>query len=303
MAGHRSKGFHLRLFPIFNTVIMIGLCAFFILPLLNMISTSVSDTVAIADGKVGIWPVGWETHGYQFLISNSDVLIAYRNTILYAALSVVITLLVTILTAYPLSHKSLPGNTFFTFFFAMTMFFSGGLIPTYLVIRQLDLINKIWSIILPTAFSMWYIIITRTTFQQIPESLAESARIDGANHFVILFRIVLPLSKAILAAVALYTIVMQWNNYFYPMIYLSDQNLMPLQVVLRNYIAPAAGAGDRGMQSALKAFESSGAVSSYGYREMLRTVAMVLSIGPVVLSYPFLQRYFVKGILVGSIKG
>jgi len=296
---------NLSAFSIIIGFLVMAFTVLFLFPFVNVLSTSFSDTVAIAKGEVIIWPVGFDLNAYRTLISDGGVILAYKNNVIYSLGGAIVTLIITTLTAYPLSIKSLKGRSLITIYFAVTMFFSGGMIPTYMVLRQLNLLNKIWCIILPPAISMWYIIIVRTSFQGIPDSLRESAWLDGASNFTVLFRIVVPLSKPVLSATALFTIVHQWNNYFTPMIYLSDNSKMPLQVVLRSIIAPAAESAERAVQGMLKAHSGSGtkAFNSFGYRESLRTAAMMLSIGPVIFAYPILQKYFVKGLLVGSIKG
>ncbi len=295
----------LTAFTVINGILVILFTAAFLFPFINIFVTSFSDTVAIAKGQVVLWPVGFDLQAYKTLLSDGDVLLAYKNNVIYAVGGALITLTVTTLTAYPLTFDNLKGKRIITFYFALTMFFSGGLIPSYMVLRQFHMLNTVWAIILPGAVSMWNILIVRTNLKAIPSVLRESAWLDGASNFTVLFRIVIPLSKPILATIALFTIVQQWNSYFYPSIYLADSSKMPLQVVLRSIIAPDATTSERSIQAVLKSYSSSKgeAVNTFGYRESLRAAAMMLSIGPVILAYPILQKYIVKGLLVGSIKG
>lgn len=296
----------LTAFSIINGGLILIITAVSLFPFINILATSVSNTVAIAKGEVLLWPVGFDLQAYRTLLSDGDVLLAYKNNVIYALSGALVTLLITTLTAYPLTFANLKGKRIITIYFAVTMFFSGGLIPTYMVLRQMRMINTIWAIILPGAVSMWNILIVRANFGGIPDALRESAWLDGANNFQVLFRIVVPLSKPILATIALFTIVQQWNSYLYPSIYLADTNKMPLQVVLRSIIAPDAAASERSIQAMLKSYSSGkagGTVNSFGYRESLRAAAMMLSIGPVIMAYPILQKYIIKGLLIGSIKG
>ena len=203
----------------------------------------------------------------------------------------------TCLTAYPLSLSNFYGKNVILFYYSVTMFFSGGIIPTYLIIRDLKLLDTIWAVVLPSALGMWNIIMVRTNFKTIPESIIESACIDGASHWRILFQIVIPLSKAILAVILMFSMVQLWNDYINPMLYLSTSSKLPLQVVLRSLVMARKEATS--MQGVMAANAN---VDPFGLRQKVKMAAIVVSIGPIVMMYPFLQKYFVKGVMIGAIK-
>ncbi len=272
-------------------------------PLLYVFSVSVSDLHAIMLGKVKLFPVGFQLKAYRITFINPDIWRAYGNTILYSVTGTFLVLLLNSLTAFVLSYRDLYGRNVLTVFFVVTMFFSGGLIPTYLLISRLGMIDTIWAIILPAAVGPWYIVIFRTNFEQIPRSLIEAAEMDGARSWMVYLRVILPLSKPILATIALFSLVGHWNNFFGPLIYLSSNRKMPLQVYLRSLIvtptfesAHMAGAWSDMILQGEQAHMA-------GLLEAIRMAAILVSLGPILLVYPFLQRYFVKGVLVGSFKG
>jgi len=300
VVGHRS-GIGSRAFDIFNFVALLLLTCAFIYPFLYVFSISISDTHAVYRGKVTVFPVGFDLFAYKVVLGDESILRAYYNTILYSVSGTFMTLLFTSLTAYPLSLKRFYGRNVITVYLTITMFFSGGLIPSYLLIQSLGMMNTIWALIVPGSIGVWNVIIFRTNFQNIPEELRESAYIDGAGNWRILFRIVLPLSKPIIATIGLFTIVGFWNSFFAPLLYLSDPAKAPLQVVLRKLIIVGEMRG-RAIEQGVSDFAETGGDRN-GFYESLKMAAVIVSTGPILLVYPFIQKYFVKGVLIGSIKG
>lgn len=285
-----------------DIVLVILLCLFssmIIFPFLHIIAVSFSDAVFTARGEVNIIPKGLNLASYKTMFHDIYFLRGYANTVYYSLLGTFIVLFLTSLTAYPLAQKRFNGKNFLTAMYAFTMFFGGGMIPTYLVVRSLGLLNTVWSVTLTNALGVWYIIIFRTFFKNIPDSLSESAFIDGANDWIILYRIVLPLSKPILATIGLFTIVARWNDFFTPFLYLTDPYKFPVSIVLRRILL------DGDMRAMVDS--TTGAVSQ---EEMLKTTstslqyaAIMIAVFPIMCVYPFIQKYFVKGIMIGSIKG
>jgi putative aldouronate transport system permease protein len=270
-------------------------------PLIYVLSASISDPRLVASGEIYLWPKGLTLEGYSKILEYKPIWLGYRNTLFYATAGTAINLVVTLLAAYALSRKDLPGRNIFTIFFTVTMFFSGGLIPTYMVVRQLGLVNTVWSMLLLNAVSMWNVIIARTYFQSsIPDELKEAAFIDGCSNRKLFVSIILPLSKPIIAVLALFYAVGHWNAFFNALIYLSDMNLYPLQLFLRNILVmdqmlDLMGGGDSEMiEQILRRLE---------LKESMKFGIIVLSSLPVLILYPFLQKYFVKGVMIGAIKG
>ena len=287
-----------RVFHIVNTVL---LCLFLVLvtyPFLYIISCSFSSGNALISGKVVLLPVEFTLEGYQAILQYRDIWTGFANSFLYTVSATVIGLALTVLAAYPLSRRSLKGRKPLLMFFLFTMLFNGGLVPNYMLIRQLKMINTIWAIILPTALSTYNVIVTRTFFNtSIPEELHESAELDGCGEFRYLLSIVLPLSKAILAVLVLWIAIGQWNSYFNPMIYLNDKDKYPLQLVLREILLMAN-----------VDFTKAAANPELYYRnqqlsEILRYGTIIISALPLMILYPFIQKYFVKGVMIGSVKG
>lgn len=270
-------------------------------PLIYIISASISSPRSVNSGEMWLYPIEITFSGYQMIFQNSEIWRGYLNTIIYTGLGTFINLAVTIPAAYALSRKDFFGRGFFTGMFVLTLFFSGGLIPTYLVVRDLGLIDTIWAMVLPNAAAVWNIIIARVFFQStIPKGLEEAATIDGASNFKLFMRIILPLSAPIIAVMALFYGVGHWNGYFNALIYLSDRNLYPLQMVLREILVlnemQSNNTGMTGeMAEALHSKQQLSAIVKYG--------VMIVSTLPIIIVYPFLQRYFVKGVMIGSLKG
>jgi len=246
-------------------------------------------------GEITFYPKGFTLGTYKVLLRDASFWISYRNTILYTALGTLISLTLTVLLAYPLSKKNLKGRGFFLGIILFTMFFNGGLIPTYLLVtRMLHMRNTIWAVIIPGAISTFNVLITRTYFEGLPVELEEAAAIDGMSTYGILLKIVLPLSKPILATIGLFYAVGMWNNWFGPFIYLDTKSLFPVSLYLRNIIAGAQNAREI----------AGGEVEVFGDIEAtIKSASMIVSALPIIMVYPFVQKYFVKGIMIGSLKG
>ena len=276
--------------------ILLGILALIVLyPLYFIIIASISDPDAVLAGKVVLFPVGITFSGFQKIMERQDVWRGYGNTILYTLLTVVLSLLVTVPAGWALSRKTLPGKKFWMVYFIIPMFFGGGLIPFYNVMSNLGLINSMWAIILPSILSVWNLFMTKTFFESsISDGLIEAATIDGAGPFRIFTAVVIPLSKAILAVMALYYAVGQWNSYFNAMIFLQDETLYPLQLVLKEIlIASESTVGGSGETI----------LEQYRLANQLKYVSVIVSSLPVLCLYPFVQKYFAQGVMIGSLKG
>lgn len=284
-----------KIFYLFIYVFLGFLALVILYPLYFIIIASISDPDAVLGGDVILFPVGITLSGFEAILHRSDVWLGYLNTIIYTALTVVLSLVVTVPTGWALSRKRLLGKKFFMIYFIIPMFFGGGLIPFYNVMSQLNLINTPWAVILPSILSVWNLFMTRTFFESsIPDGLVEAARIDGASEFRIFFSLVLPLSKAILAVMALYYAVGQWNSYFNAMIFLQDENLYPLQLILREIlIASETTTGGSGETI----------LEQYRLANQIKYVSVIVSSAPVIMLYPFVQKYFAQGAMIGSLKG
>ena len=280
--------------------IIAALAAFICLyPLYYVLVLSFSEPMAAATMRVYWWPSGLYTGGYQRILNDSRLWISYRNTIIYALIEAVGMLCTCCTFAYSLSCKSLRGRKLINIFLLTPMYISGGTIPTFLLILQLNLYNTAWAIILPGIYSVWYIILVRSYFGTIPESLREAARIDGANHYQTLWSVYIPTSKPILAVIALYTIVCVWNSWFRPALYLTDQNLQPLQLYLRRILVEnSINLSEEMASDELVAAAMNQRVSN----NQLKYTVIIVSSLPMLVAYPFFQQYFVKGVMLGSLK-
>jgi putative aldouronate transport system permease protein len=282
-------------FGYFNVGIMLVIVAATLLPFITVVARSLSSEIAVLAGEVNLWPVEPSLRAYRQAIASPQFWTGYRNTVIYVAVTVVVHVVLTAVCAYPLSKRHLYGRKLITGFIVFTMFFSGGLIPRYLLVKSLGLINSIWAIVLPTAIQVWHMIIMRTFFQGLPESIEEQARIDGLNPIGVLVRIVLPLSAPIIATISLFVAVFQWNNWFQPMIYFTENDRFPVTLYLRNIIVGAQMAARQGQR-----LSEADAVSAV---ETLKASTVMLVTLPILAVYPFLQKYFVKGVMIGSLKG
>ncbi len=283
-----------KIFYTINLILLAILALIVLYPVYFIVIASFSDPDAVLNGDVVLYPVKVTFEGYAKILERTDIWRGYGNTILYTALTVVLSLLVTVPAGWALSRKTLPGKKLFMIYFIIPMFFGGGLIPFYNVMSSLGLVNTIWAIVLPSILSVWNLFMTKTFFESsIPNSLIEAATIDGAGSFRIFATIVLPLSKAIIAVMALYYAVGQWNSYFNAMIFLQDETLYPLQLVLKEILiaseSTTGGSGETILQQ-------------YRLANQLKYVSVIVSSVPVLCLYPFVQKYFAQGVMIGSLK-
>ena len=276
-------------------VIMILMSIIFLYPVVYAIANSFSGADAVLRREVWLWPVDFTLQSYKLVMEHQYVLPAYWNTILYTVLGTAYSLVLTVLGAYPLSRRYLPFRNLFMLVIAFTMMFSGGLIPTYLLVRDLGLVTKIWALVLPCAVTPFNLILLRTSMQEIPAAIEESAKIDGANDWIILLRIILPMCMASLMTIALLYFVSKWNDWFNALIYLNDRSMYPVQLILREILI----SNDDKMLNQAMLRDAKSSVSSLGFK----CAIMVIAIAPLIMLYPFVQRFFVKGILVGAVKG
>ena len=267
------------------------------IPLWNIVVSSFSDVNAVLGGRVSLWPVDFSLDGYKAVLSNKDVGTGYLNTLAYTVIGTIVNISVTMICAYPLTRRELPFRGLIMFLFTFTMFFGGGLIASYLNISNLHMINTFWVMILPGAMSVYNMVLARTFIQSsIPNDLMEAARIDGCSYTRYFFKIVLPLSPAILAVLALNYAVGHWNSYFSALIYLRDRSRFPLQLFLREILIANT------IDDSLLVDPESNEIRQ-GLADVLKYALIVISTLPVLCFYPFAQRYFMQGIMIGSLKG
>jgi putative aldouronate transport system permease protein len=265
-----------------------------IYPLYYILVASLSSPAAIAKhGTLMLFPVDFNFNAYKAVFSNEMILIGYKNTLRYVVIGTSLNMIMTIFAAYALSRKWLMGRRIFMLMIVITMFFGGGLIPSFLIVQKLGLYNKFWALILPGAVGAWNIIMMRTYFMTIPDSLEESARVDGANDFHILFRIILPVSTPIIAVMILFYSVGHWNSWFGAAIYLQNRKLFPLQLILREILIQGRTADMGNITSNANQVQIA---------KNLKYATVIVSTVPILFVYPFLQKYFVQGIMIGSIK-
>lgn len=290
-----------KAFDRLNKILVILITILIMYPLIFVASASISDPVAVNTGKVWLWPVGITFEGFKRVFQNEAIWIGYRNTIFYTVAGTLLHLFVLIPAAYALSREEVYGRKYITWFIVFTMLFSGGMIPRYLVVDNLGLVDTIWAILLPNLVGAWSILVARSFFESnIPKSLLESAEIDGASEFMILRKIVLPLSLPIIAVMALFQGVGIWNRYFDALIYLSNKNLFPLQLILRQILVlnevtlEAGGTGATGSASTF--------VDQVHTADLVRYAVMIVSSLPLLMIYPVMQKYFVDGMMIGAVK-
>lgn len=290
------------IFNTFNYILIFIFVAVTLYPLIYVVSASISEPTKVNSGQMWLWPVGFTTIGYEKVFKDPDIWRGYGNTIFYTVVGTLINLAFTLPCAYALTKKTLPFKSLINFVILFTMFFSGGLIPLYMLVNDLGLMDTIWAVLLPTAVSAYNVIITRTFMQtSIPDGLEEAAEIDGCSPFGVFFRIVLPLSSPIIAVMALFYGVGHWNSYFNEMIFLTDRNKIPLQVVLRELIIITQISGGDG--ATISNTEAKTAAEMQQLAGVIKYSVMIVSTVPIIIVYPFLQRFFVKGVMIGSIKG
>ena len=297
MHVHLSSGD--KIFNVIN-IGLVGMITLIILyPLLFVVFASLSDPRQIYDTVLLMWPRGFTLAGYKRVFDNPDIWIGFKNAIIYTGLGTAVNIIMTTLAAYPLSRRDFRGRNVITILFTFTMFFSGGLIPTYLVNQHLGIIDTMWVMILPGAVGVYNMIIMRTYFQQnIPTELEESAFIDGASDMQLLLKVVIPLSAPILAVMTMFYGVGRWNGYFDAMIYLSDRQLFPLQLILREILVQNQ-MGDAANQALMNYNQSEVNL----IKQSIKYAVVVVSSVPVLLFYPVVSKYFEKGIMIGAIKG
>jgi len=267
------------------------------LPLINIVAASFSDSTAVLAGKVTFWPVDFTLDGYKAVFRNKDIGTGYINTIIYTVVGTLINIGVTLVCAYPLSRSELPLRGAFMFLFTFTMFFSGGLIPNYINIRNLGLPDTFWVMVIPGAMSVYNMIVARTFIQStIPNELLEASLIDGSGYGRFFFSVVLPLSKAILAVLALNYAVGHWNSYFGALIYLRSRDKFPLQIFLREILV-----NNKVDESVL--MDPEAMQIKKGISDLLKYSLIIVSTVPILAFYPFVQKYFMKGVMIGSLKG
>ncbi|MBB6732417.1 carbohydrate ABC transporter permease [Cohnella zeiphila] len=284
----------LSLFSIVSAIILTIVVAATLYPFVHMLAVSLSGDVYVMKNEVNIWPKGFNWRMYDLVLGDPKIWTSYKNTIVYTLLGTAISLAVTSTGAYALSRAQMAFRGPLTMLIVFTMFFSGGMIPTFLVVRSLGLVDTIWGMVLPGAASTWNLILMRTFFSGIPKELEESGRMDGLNDIGIFLRIMVPLSKASFATIALFYAVGLWNNFLYPLLYLRTPDLFPLQVLLRNLVLAGSA--------------SSGDVTRIGgdnlvVEESLKYATIMVSTLPILIVYPFVQKYFVKGAMIGAVKG
>jgi putative aldouronate transport system permease protein len=266
-------------------------------PLLFILSSSFSSPQAVTGGRVWLWPVDFSLMGYKVIFSNPAILTGYMNSFIYTVLGVTINIVMTVAIAYPLSKSTFVGRNVIMMILVFTILFSGGLIPTYLTVKAVGILDTRWAMLLPGALAVFQVIVARTFFQStIPKELGEAAELDGCSDIGFLWRVVLPLSKAILAVLILFYAVGNWNAYFDALIYLKSPELYPLQIILRNILI-------------LNSIDASSLVDAnqmaarQGLRDLLKFSLIVVATVPILCIYPFVQKFFVQGIMIGSIKG
>jgi len=278
---------------VYAMVILLSLAC--LLPLLNVLASSFSSVESLNAGKVTFWPIGFNVDAYTTIMENGQLMRSMLFSLRITFVHVVFTLVMTVLCAYPLSHKDLVGKSVIWPFILFTMYFGGGMIPHYILIRDLNMINTMWSLIIPGLISTYNMILMRSFFSSIPEALREAAIVDGANDATTLVRIILPLSKSMLATIALFYAVGRWNGVQDGMIYINDPSKYILQVRLKNIIISSTA-----LTELMQEGQSNQTILQ---TQQVRSAALVFSLIPVMIVYPFLQKYFVKGVMIGSVKG
>ncbi|WP_444947337.1 carbohydrate ABC transporter permease [Micromonospora ureilytica] len=285
-----SRGY--RIFRVVNTVVLLGVVVVTLYPFLNIVARSLSEEAYIIAGKVTVVPRGFDLTAYKLLMSDAMFWTNYRNTVVYTVVATLISIVLTTCYAYVLSKPQLKGRPFLIGVALFTMFFSGGLIPNYVLVTSLGMKNTIWAVVIPNAISVFNLLVMKAFFESLPSELEEAAAVDGLNTYGTLLRIVLPLSKAIIATMVLFYAVSFWNSWFAAFLYMDRQDLLPVTVYLRNLIAGATSA-----ESAAADADKVQAAAT------LQAVTIVLTTLPILAVYPFVQRFFVRGVMLGAVKG
>ncbi len=286
-----------RVFDVINTLILVFCILIVAYPLIYIISASISDHRAVVSGKVWLLPVGFDLTAYKAVFNYSLILTGYANSLFYMGVGTILSVFLTILAAYPLSRKEFKARNIFMGLFLFTMMFSGGLIPTYMVVKSLGLLDTRWAMLLPNAVGIWNVIVTRTYLKAtITDELYEAATMEGCGDIRFLASFVVPLSGSIIAVMSLYYAVWIWNSYFDALIYLRSRNLYPLQIVLRNILI--LNQTDGGMIKDISVM-----ARKQGLADVMKYALIVVSSAPLLIIYPFVQKHFVKGVMIGSLKG
>ncbi|MGN8026351.1 carbohydrate ABC transporter permease [Microbacterium sp. 22242] len=282
-----------RVFRVVNAIVLLLICVVTLYPFLNLVAKAFSSEGYIAAGKVNLIPMGFNVDTFAVVLGDGMFWKNYGNTVLYTVVGTIISMALTTTYAYALSRTHLKGRGFFVGIAVFTMFFGGGLIPNYILVASfLGWRNSIWAVVVPGALSVFNLLVMKSFFENFPAELEEAAAIDGLSTYGIFFRIVLPLSKAVLATMTLFYAVAQWNSWFGAFLYLDNKSLFPVTVYLRNLIAAATGTQDPG-----------GAADAVQISANIQSVTMLLTVLPIICLYPFIQRYFVSGVMLGSVKG
>jgi putative aldouronate transport system permease protein len=288
-----SKGDKLFLYCIYFILFLVLIIVLY--PLIYVLSSSFSSPAAVSSGRVFLWPVDFSLKGYEKLLITPQIMSGYANSLFYTTAGTLISVILTIMISYPLSRKLFFGKKVLMMLITFTLLFNGGLIPTYMVVKQMHMIDSRWALLIPNAIWVWQVIIARTFFQSsIPDELLDASEIDGCTDFRFIWSVVIPLSKPIIAVLFLMYAVGQWNAYFDALIYLKSANLYPLQLILRSIIINnnSSSAGD-----------ALNFVAKQQLAELLKYSLIVVASLPVLILYPFVQRYFVQGLMIGSVKG
>ncbi len=281
----------ITLFDILNGFFLILISAIMLYPVVYIVSISFSDTIHIVQNRITFYPRGFNVDAYKMILADPRIPRAYLNTVFYTAVGTTVNLFMTAIAAYPLSKKGLFGRKFFLTAIVVTMFFNGGMIPSYIIVQKLGLIDTFWALVIPNAIWTMELLILKSFYESISPSLYEAAFIDGASEYRILFSIIIPTSKAALASIALFYFMGHWNSFFLPLIYLNDSKKFPLQIVLRDMLIFDT------------AKESNLIEQAKMTPEAMKNATIFLSMVPVLVVYPFAQKYFAKGVMLGSVKG
>ncbi len=301
MAGTARKRIRLspgeKIFYICAYAFVTLLALLVLYPLIYIVSASFSSASAVSTGRVILWPVEPSIEGYKRVFADSDIWRSYGNTIFYTVVGTTINVSLTLICAYPLARRDLPHKGIFTFLFSFTMMFSGGMIPSYLLMRDLHMLNTRWAVLMPGALAVYQMIVTRTFLQStIPHEMLEATQVDGCSDTRFFFQFAVPLSKAVIAVIAMQYAIVHWNDYFNAFLYLSKEELYPLQIVLRRIL----------LMSQIAASDASDpdlAAAMVGMSDLLKYALIVVATAPILCVYPFIQKYFVQGVMVGSLKG
>lgn len=286
-----------RIFGLVNGAFLFCILIMILYPLLFILSSSFSSTSAVVSGKVWLFPVEFTFEGYTSVFNNDNIMTGFANSLFYVVAGTTLNVFLTILAGYPLSRDDFYGRQFFMLIFVITMLFDGGLIPRYILVKDLGLLNTRWSLILPTGLAVFLVFVTRTFFKStIPKELLEASQMDGCNNFKYLWKVVIPVSAPIIAVLTLFYAIGHWNQFFNALIYLRDRNLFPLQLILNQILV--RNEIDATMLEDIELLQK-----LEGMRELLKYSLIVVASAPALILYPFVQKHFVKGVMLGSLKG